>query len=76
MYWVEGSCAPAAPLMGGPPGRPGRPWPAVPNDLPIDELREDPGSTEGVTREGVAPGMGVMSVDEGIEAEGGLVACD
>ncbi len=49
MYLPEGSCAPKAPLTGGPPGIPGNPLPADPNDFPELELRLAPALTDGVT---------------------------
>jgi hypothetical protein len=56
MYLPEGSCAPKAPLIGGPPGIPGNPFPADPNDFPMLELAFAPvsGVTAGAP-EGTAP---------------------
>ena len=42
MYWLEGSWDPNAPLIGGPPGIPGRPCPAEPNLFPALELVVEP----------------------------------
>ncbi len=42
MYFPDGSWAPSVPLTADPPGIPGSPWPAVPNDLPRLELRSVP----------------------------------
>ena len=39
---LEGSWDPIGTLIGGPPGIPGSPCPAVPNLFPISELREVP----------------------------------
>jgi len=39
MNLLEGSCAPSALLTAEPPGIPGSPRPALPNDLPRLELR-------------------------------------
>lgn len=44
MYLPEGSCAPKAPLIGGPLGIPGNPFPADPNDFPTLELTFAPAS--------------------------------
>lgn len=49
MYLPEGSCAPKVPLTAGPPGMPGSPWPADPNDLPRLELWFEPAPRVGVT---------------------------
>jgi hypothetical protein len=49
MYLPAGSCAPSALFTGGPPGIPGNPRPAVPNDLPRLELGIEPTPRVGVT---------------------------
>jgi len=43
----EGSWAPGAEDKGGPPGMPGSPRPAVPNDFPKLELDVEPGAGAG-----------------------------
>jgi hypothetical protein len=48
MYLLEGSCAPSVPDTGGPPGIPGSPWPAEPNDFPTLELGMVPTPGTGV----------------------------
>ena len=47
IYLPAGSCAPIALFTGGPPGIPGNPRPAVPNDLPRLELGIEPLPTVG-----------------------------
>jgi hypothetical protein len=48
IHVLEGSCPPGVPETGGPPGIPGRPRPAEPNDFPRLELGMVPTPGTGV----------------------------
>lgn len=54
MYWAEGSFAPGAVLTGEPPGMPGSPFPADPNDFLRLELDSFPTPVTGVETEPLA----------------------
>ena len=48
IYWAEGSLAPGTVFTGEPPGMPGSPLPADPNDFPRPELVSFPTPVTGV----------------------------
>lgn len=55
IYLPDGSCAPTEPLTAGPPGIPGKPFPADPNDFLRLELGVAASPGKGVTVETEVP---------------------